>query len=208
MSRLLIWGAGGHGKVVLDVARSTGRFEQIVFLDDDPPKSGGLFCGCAVISRAEPLQRAAAGEFIVAVGDNRTRERCFRRALEHGLSPVSIVHASAVIAGSARIGLGTVVMPGAVVNAGAVIGDDCIVNSAAVVEHDCTIGSHVHLSPRVALGGGACVGSFAHVGIGAVVLPRAVIGEEAIVGAAALVLKEVPPRVTVVGVPAKALVCA
>jgi sugar O-acyltransferase (sialic acid O-acetyltransferase NeuD family) len=205
MSSLIIWGAGGHGKVVLDAARSTGRFEQIVFLDDDQEKSGGLFCDCQVISRTEHLGRAVADGFVVAVGNNRTRCRCFSRAIEYGLSPVTIVHASAVVADSATIGRGTVVMPGVIINAGAVIGEDCIINSGAVVEHDCIIGGHVHISPRVALGGSATVGSLAHVGIGAVVLPGAVIGEESVVGAGAVVLKTAPARSTVVGVPAKAL---
>jgi acetyltransferase-like isoleucine patch superfamily enzyme len=73
------------------------------------------------------------------------------------------------------------------------------------VEHDCRVGAHVHISPRVVLGGAVSVGPFAHIGIGAIVLPGAVIGDEAVVGAGAVVLKEAPARCTVVGVPAKLL---
>jgi acetyltransferase EpsM len=207
-SLLLIWGAGGHGKVVLDVARSTGRFERIAFLDDDDTKAGLTFCDCQIEVGHEELHRFTGSGFVIAVGDNRTRARCFSRALGNGLSPAALVHSTAVIAPSASIGSGTVVMPGAIVNAGAVIGEDCIINTGAIVEHDCRIESHVHISPRVVLGGAVSVGSFAHVGIGAVVLPGAVVGEAAIVGAGAVVLKEAPARCTVVGVPAKALLCA
>jgi acetyltransferase EpsM len=207
-SLLLIWGAGGHGKVVLDIARSTGRFERVAFLDDDPARVGLTFCGCLIEGGHEELHRFPGFSFVVAVGDNRTRARCFSHALGNGLSPASLIHPTAVIAPSASIGPGTVVMPGVIVKAGAVMGEDCIINTGAIVEHDCRIDAHVHISPRVVLGGGVSVSPFAHVGIGAVVLPGAVIGEEAIVGAGAVVLKEAPARCTVLGVPAKALLCA
>lgn len=199
---LLIWGAGGHGKVVFDIARNM-QFEEIIFVDDAPEKAGGTFCGCPVINGGAEFHCFAMKSFVVAVGENAVRARCFQRALGWGLLPVVLVHSAAVVAASASIGRGTVVMPGAIVNAGAAISEDCIINSGAVVEHDCMIDAHVHISPRVALGGGVSIGRLAHVGIGAVVLPGARIGEESVVGAGAVVLKEAPPRSTVVGVPAR-----
>jgi sugar O-acyltransferase (sialic acid O-acetyltransferase NeuD family) len=205
---LLIWGAGGHGKVVLDIARSAGRFERIAFLDDDSRRAGVtffMFCDCPLVGGSEELYRFAGSTFVVAIGDNRARARCFARALGNGLAPRALVHPSAVIAASASIGPGTVVMPGVIVNADAVIGENCIINSGAIVEHDCRVDAHVHISPRVVLGGGVSVGPLAHVGIGAVVLPGATVGEESIVGAGAVVLREAPAHSTVVGVPAKAL---
>ena len=202
---LYIWGAGGHGKVVLDTARNTGRFGTIVFLDDDSARAGVGFCNCPLIGGPEKLNCFAGNSLIVAIGDNRARSRCFGSALECGLLLTALVHTTAVVAPSASIGRGTVVMPGVIVNAGAVIGENCIINSGAIIEHDCRIEAHAHLSPGVVLGGGVSVGQFAHVGIGAVVLPGALVGEESVVGAGAVVLREVSPRSTVVGVPAKAL---
>ena len=201
---LVILGAGGHGKVVLDAARIARRFEDIVFFDDDPQRAGMTFCDCRLVCGPGELSRFAGSTFVIAVGDNRARAQCFNRALEKGLLPTTLLHPAAVISPSARIGRGTVVMPGVIVNADAVIGENCIINSGALIEHDCQIGAHVHVSPRVVLGGGVRVGELAHVGIGAVVLPGAVIGEESVVGAGAVVLKEAPARCTVVGVPAKA----
>lgn len=205
---LLIWGAGGHGKVVLDIARGMGRFDNIAFLDDDAERAGFTFCDCPLIGRPEELQSFAGSAFIVAIGDNRTRARCFRNALENGLVATALVHPSAVISPSASVGRGTVVMPGVIINAGAVIGENCIINSGAIVEHDCRIDAHVHISPRAVLGGGVSIGPLAHIGIGAVVLPGASVGRESIVGAGAVVLKEVPSHFTVAGVPARALSCA
>jgi sugar O-acyltransferase (sialic acid O-acetyltransferase NeuD family) len=205
---LVIWGAGGHGRVVLDVARSSGHYEHIVFLDDDAEKSCAPFCDCAIIGGNENLKSLAGQDFVVAVGDNHARAHCFDLALTQGLSPTVLIHASAIVSPSASIGRGSVVMPGAIVNAGAVIGEDCIVNTAAVIEHDCKIGAHAHVSSRAVLGGNVNVGELALVGIGAILLPCATIGEESIVGAGSVVLKKAPARCTVVGVPAKAVTCA
>jgi acetyltransferase EpsM len=202
---LVIWGTGGHGKVVLDVARSTGRFERILFFDDDPRRVDSTFCYCSIIGGTESLNSLNGNAFIVAVGDNRARSKCFSSALEHGLVPAVLVHKTSVVSSSASIGRGTVVMPDVVVNADAVIGENCIINTGAIVEHDCQIANHVHISPRVVLGGCVCVKSFAHIGIGAVVLPGATVGEESIVGAGAVVLREAPARSTSVGVPARTL---
>jgi sugar O-acyltransferase (sialic acid O-acetyltransferase NeuD family) len=203
-NHLLIWGAGGHGKVILDIARSMGRFDDIAFLDDNRTKAGQSFCECLLVDASENLQRCAGSLFVIAIGDNHIRARCFSRALASGLLPATLVHRSALLGTSTSIGKGTVVMPGVIVNAGAVIGDNCIINSGAIVEHDCRIEANVHISPRVVLGGGVCVGQFAHIGIGATVLPGALVGEESIVGAGAVVLREVTAHCTVVGVPAKA----
>ena len=204
-SSLLIWGAGGHGRVLLDIAYGTSGIDSIAFLDDDPAKAGNIFCRCPVLGGSQRLQDYAGSRIIIAVGDNHTRARCFEHALRSGLIALALCHPTAIIAPSATVGPGTVVMPGAIINAGAIIGENCIINTGAIVEHDCRISAHVHISPRVALGGGVNVGTLAHVGLGAVVLPGATLGEGSVVGAGAVVLREAAPHRTVVGVPAKLL---
>lgn len=205
-SRLLVlWGASGHGKVVLDVGRSQGSFDSIVFIDDRYKELGSSFLLCPVVGGLEALPSLRGCSFLISIGDNAQRERCYAAAVSQELAPATLVHRTAVIAPSAIVGCGTVVMPGAIVNAHAHIGDNCIVNTGAIIEHDCVIGDHVHISPRVALGGGVTVGKFAHVGIGAVVLPSVHIGDSAVVGAGSVVLKSVPPGATVAGVPSRPL---
>jgi len=208
MGDLVLWGAGGHGKVVLDVARAMGVFETILFIDDACEESGSEFCGCQVfgVSRyLHSLNGKNCYQCLVSIGRNELRTICFERALEHGLLPVRLIHPSAVISQSARVESGTVVMAKVVINAGAQIGKNCIVNTAAVVEHDCVVGDHVHISPGALLGGAVTVGKSAHVGIGAVVLPGVHIGDFAMVGAGSVVLRSVPSGATVVGVPARPL---
>ena len=208
MGDLVLWGAGGHGKVVFDVARAMGVFKKISFIDDVCGEQAREFCACQVLAAGRYLQslkRKGRAQYLASIGNNKMRAACFQRALENGLHPVTLVHPSAVVSESARLEDGTVVMARVVINAGAQIGRNCILNTAAVVEHDCRIGDHVHLSPGVLLGGGVTVRSFAHVGIGAIALPGAEIGEGAIVGAGAVVLDSVPSGATVVGIPARAL---
>jgi sugar O-acyltransferase (sialic acid O-acetyltransferase NeuD family) len=208
MGDLVLWGAGGHGKVVFDVARAMGVFKTISFIDDACEEQAREFCACQVLAASRYLQLSSGkggAQYLVSIGKNKMRAACFQQALDNGLAPATLVHPSAVISESARLGDGTVVMPRVVINAGAQIGRDCIVNTAAVVEHDCRIGDHVHLSPGVLLGGGVTVHSLAHVGIGAIALPGTEIGEGAVVGAGAVVLHSVPAGVTVAGVPARVI---
>lgn len=205
MNRLIIWGAGGHGKVVLDVARRTGRYRDIRFVDDNPSITGQIFCGCPVGGTAEEPDRKADLEVMVAIGPNRVRALRYSRAQSWGFPFATLIHSTAVVDNSAGIGSGTVVMAGAIVNAQARIGVNCIINTGAIVEHDCLIGDHCHISPRAVLGGEVRIGPYAHIGIGAVVLPGAEIGEGAVVGAGAVVIHSVEPFATVAGVPARAL---
>ena len=206
MADLVLWGASGHGKVVLDIAKAMGEFKSISFIDDDCEKSAHEFCHCQVFnanSYLQSLKKKDCTQYVVTIGRNETRAACFRKAFDHGVLPVTLVHPSAVISESARLEAGTVVMAKVVINAGAHIGKNCIVNTAAIIEHDCKIGEHVHLSPGVLLAGGVTVHSFAHVGIGAIALPGVEIGEGAIVGAGAVVGESVLSNSTVVRNPAE-----
>lgn len=204
---LLLWGASGHGKVVLDIAISMACFDEVFFIDDAGHSPSG-FCGHPVYPAGDYLSRPAGNPvpaFAVSIGRNGVRAACYQRALQHGLTPATLLHPSATIAKTAVIGSGTVVMARVAINPDACIGANCIINTAAVVEHDCRIGDHVHLSPGVLLAGGVTIGSYAHMGIGAIALPGAEIGERAVVGAGAVVLKSVSPGAVVAGVPARPL---
>jgi UDP-N-acetylbacillosamine N-acetyltransferase len=198
-SRLIIWGAGGHGKTLLDAALGSNLWEDIVFVDDREHASYG---GYSVL---RPESAISNTEFIVGIGMNTIRARVHDEGIRLGLRPITLIHRAATVSERAVVGPGTVVLAGAVVNPDAEIGDAVIINSGAIVEHDCRIGNTAHISPRVALGGGVIVGEKAHVGIGAVVLPGVKIGAGATVGAGAVVLGDVPASATVVGVPARIL---
>jgi sugar O-acyltransferase (sialic acid O-acetyltransferase NeuD family) len=202
---LLVFGAGGHGKVVADAARSAG-WEVVGFLDDTPNLDGTEIWGLGVYAlerlrteRPDLLPAAVA----LGVGDNGGREQVHSRLLAAGFQVVSVVHATAAIAPTAVLGEGTVVMANAAVNPDARLGRGCIVNTGAVVEHDCQLSDYVHLSPNAALGGAVTIGARTHLGLGAVALPKVKIGRDVRVGAGAAVIHDTGDALTLVGVPAR-----
>ena len=206
--RLLIIGAGGHAKVVVEVAREAG-FEPIAAVD---PRARGEVLGVPVRGTDEDIATLWANrEFdaaVVAIGDNRLRHVIANRLREIGCPIPAIVHPRATISPTARIGDGVVVMAGTVVNADATVGRDSILNTAAIVEHDCILDEAVHAAPRSVMGGSCSVGSLTLFGIGAVARPGIKIGANVVVGAGAAVVSDVPDGWVVAGTPARRIVVA
>jgi sugar O-acyltransferase (sialic acid O-acetyltransferase NeuD family) len=202
---LIVYGAGGHGKVVADVGRSMG-FTLAAFVDDGLAKVGTIVFGAPVVSWERLVgERGRWADAVVGlgIGDNSVREECFRRIGAAGLPVATLVHPRAVLAPSSRIGVGTVVMASAVVNPDAEVGDGAILNTGSIVEHDNRLGRFVHLCPNVALGGNVSIGDRTQLGLGAVVLPGVHVGADVRVGAGAVVHRPVADGLTVVGVPAR-----
>jgi sugar O-acyltransferase (sialic acid O-acetyltransferase NeuD family) len=205
----VIWGTGGHARVVADVVRSGTEYEIAGFLDDVySDRHGHRFCDAVVLGGREQIQMLAARgvrHVILAFGDNASRRRVGAELVAAGLILGQAVHARATVASDVRIGGGTVVMAGAVVNPNATLGENVIVNTCASVDHDCALGSAVHVSPGGRLAGGARVGDEAWIGLGAIVLEGRSVGERTIVGAGAVVTRDLPPDVVAYGVPAKVI---
>ncbi len=195
---LLVLGAGGHAKVVIDTARAQG-WSVYAAVDDNPNLWGHPIEGVPVLGS---LETAAGwqGWAIIAVGDNHTRYAVSQR---YALRWATLIHPTAWLSPSAKIGEGTLVAAGVVVQPEAQIGRHAILNTACSIDHDCVVGDWVHIAPGARLAGGVHVDEGALVGIGAVVLPNIRIGAWSVVGAGAVVTREVPPHAVVVGVPAR-----
>ncbi|MCL0032929.1 acetyltransferase [Peptococcaceae bacterium] len=203
MNGLLIVGAGGHGRVVLDTALEIGKWEKIAFLDDY--KTDSNIYGCAVIGKLNQAKEFLNeySDVVVAFGDNFMRVQLLKCFMELGFNLPVVKHPQAFISKNAEVESGTVIFAQAVVNVGAKVGFGCIINSASVVEHDCILGDGVHLSPGVRLGGEVRIGKYSWIGIGASVIHRIAIGESVIIGGGAAVISDVEDYVTAVGVPAR-----
>ena len=196
MNRLVIIGAGGHGKVIADNAIKNG-YTDICFVDD---KATGACMGFPIIGSCNNLEMLNDGstDFIIGIGNNTTRKLI---AEKYNVKWVSIIHPSAQIAVNVTIREGTVVMAGAVVNVCTSIGKHCIINTCAVIEHDNVIENYVHVSPNAALGGTVRIGALTHVGIGATVKNNTEICSDCTIGAGAVVVKNIKEPGTYVGVP-------
>ena len=196
MNRLIIIGAGGHGKVIADAALKNG-YTNICYIDDH---ATGDVMGFPIIGTSADIEHLNDGstDFIIGIGNNAVRKMI---AKKYNVNWVSIVHPSAQIAFNAEIGKGTVVMANAVVNVCATVGEHCIINTGAIIEHDNVIENYAHISPNVALGGTVRIGSLTHVGIGATVKNNTDICSDCTIGAGAVVVKNIKESGTYVGVP-------
>ena len=197
--RLLILGAGAHARAVAELAETcgftvagftdvTGRAARPDVLGDD--------------EQALALHRAGAIDgAVVGVGNTALARRAvlYGMLCGAGIPRPCLVHPRATVAGSARVGEGTVVFAGSVLGTGVEIGADVVLYSGVLAEHDCRLGDHAYLGPGVVLSGAVVVEPGAFLGSGAIVLPGRTIGKDAVVGAGALVVHDVPGGATVRG---------
>jgi sugar O-acyltransferase (sialic acid O-acetyltransferase NeuD family) len=203
-AHVIVYGASGHGKVVVDILRARG-IEVEGFVDDDALKTGELL-GLKILGDGKWLvERTARQPATVAlgIGDNFARQLVMKHCIASGVQLLTAVHPSATIAPSAKLSSGATVMAHAVVNADAVIGRGAIVNTGAIIEHDCRVGNFAHVSPRVAIGGHVQVGDFSWLGIGSVVIQGMNVGIGSIVGAGATVVCDIGDWVVAIGTPAR-----
>lgn len=204
---LLILGAGGHGRVVLDIVLAARSHRVVGFLDNNADIHGRRIDGVPVLGAISDLRRVAdqhgVRDVLIAIGDNGVRRGLAREAEQMGLTLASAVHPSASLAHNARIGRNVVVAAGVVVCANCQIGDSVILNTGCIADHQTMIGEGSHICPGVRIAGRVVVESGTFVGIGATIVPRVKLGCESIVGAGSVVLDDVESMATVVGVPAR-----
>jgi sugar O-acyltransferase (sialic acid O-acetyltransferase NeuD family) len=205
--RVLILGAGGHGQVVADILlrmQETGTgVVPIGYLDDNPALAGEQLLGLPILGTVADLGAIAHDALVVAIGDNRIRQRLFESLRAQGERFVVAHHPSAVIAPDVPVGPGSMICAGVVVCPGSVVGANVLLNTSCTVDHHNQVADHVHITPGVHLGGEVTVGEGVFLGIGSSVIPRRTIGPWARVGVGSVVTKDIPAGATAVGVPAR-----
>lgn len=199
---LLLFGAGGHARVVADAALGTGDWPMLMGSDRDPDRcTGQLLPGIQLLPLTDERLQGVAVH--VAIGDNRARQR---ESTALGMSRLaSVTHRDASVAATAVIGLGSFVAARAVVAPGASLGIGVIVNHGAVVDHDVRVGDFTHIAPGAVLGGGVKLGRRVLVGAGAVVLPGLAVADDAVIAAGCVVHQSLYETGTYAGVPVRRL---
>lgn len=201
MNKLLIIGAGGHGRVIADIALKMGRWQSIAFLDDCHTKT---FMGLDVIGSTRNLSEYINEyEMFVGIGDNNKRKELYENIESLGAQIPVIVHPDAVIGSQVELGMGTVIMAGVIINCCSVIGKGCIINTGSTIDHDNHIEDFVHISPGVHLAGSVKVGNGTWLGIGSIVSNNVMITNGCNIGAGSVVIKDITEMGTFVGIPAR-----
>jgi acetyltransferase EpsM len=205
--KVLVWGAGGHGKVVVDALLASGEWEVAGILDEGEKKWGTEVLGVQVFSLeggvAEAARRLDCGRVAIAIGDNYGRFQKFQQVRRAGLSVVNVVHPSAHVSRFVKMGEGVSILAGATINPGTTIEDNVCVNTSASVDHDNHLERGCHIFPNATLTGGVRIAEFAYVGSGAVIAPNLTVEKYSYVGAGAVVLANVAEGTVVFGVPAR-----
>jgi len=193
---MIVYGASGHGKVIIEILESNDVQGIRIWDDADKPPMWQY-----PVEKPAP-ETAANEEAVISIGVNATRKKVAAK-LSGFLKFGRAIHKDAYLSKRATVGEGTVIMAGVRVNADTQIGKHCIVNTCASIDHDCVLEDFVHISPNATLSGDVRVGEGTHIGSGASVIQGIRIGKWCTIGAGAAVIRDIPDHSTAVGVPAR-----
>jgi len=200
---VVIIGAGGFGREVLQYAIDIGRFEIKGYLDDRNPGELRVPHGLPILGTVAGYVPDPGEKFLLAVGNPATRSRIAARFLALGASFETIIHPKAYVSSTATIGVGCIVAPFASVGASAAIGDFSQVHFYASSAHDSVVGRFSALSPYAVVNGGSSLGEGVFLGTRATVNPMKAVGSHSKVAAGAVVYQDVPAWSLAAGNPAK-----
>ncbi len=207
MREIIVFGAGGHAKVVIDALERAGSRMAISLADDRPELRGQDFFGYQVIGgRSALLERNRPyPEAIAAIGHNAARSEVSAWLQKNGFALTTVIHPAACIGRGCDIGPGSFIAAGAVLNPDSSIGEAVIINTGSTVDHDCVLGNAVHVAPGCHLCGNVTIGQGTLIGAGSVIIPGVRIGAHVVVGAGSVVREDIADGLRVAGVPARAI---
>ena len=210
MTRVVIVGAGGHGREVADVVRAcvaAGEdIELVGFVDEDPSLHGRMFDGVPVLGSSAWLEgRAHDVQLLCGLGAPATKAKVVPKFSGRGFTWRGLIHPRAELTRTATLDEGVIVTAGVVVTNEIEIGAHVHLNRNSTVGHDCRVGAYVHLAPGAVLSGDVTVGEGCDIGTCACVIQGLTVGPWTVVGAGAAVIRDLPGHCTAVGVPARVL---
>lgn len=208
MKKIILIGAGGHCKVIIDIIKSKNEYKIAGITDQ---RLNGHIFNIPIIGNDDVLKKIYnegveyAFICIGALGNIKIRNKVYQKLKNIGFKFPVLIHKYAVVSPFSEINEGSCVMAGAIINSAAVIGENCIINSGSIIEHDCIIGNNTHISPGATIAGNVNIGDDTHIGIGSTIIQGINIGSNVTVGAGAVVISDIESNSLSVGVPAKVI---
>jgi sugar O-acyltransferase (sialic acid O-acetyltransferase NeuD family) len=205
---VLILGAGGHAKVLIDTLRTQKNISVLGILDTNPKLIGTKVLDIPVLGSEEEILAQYSPDTVQlingmgSVGLPIQRAALFNKFKKSGYQFLTVIHPTAYVGAGVILGEGTQLLAGSIVQVGTEIGANVIVNTRAAIDHDCHIGDHVHVAPGVTCCGSVIVEQISHIGCGAVLMQGIKIGEQSLIAAGAVVIRDVSKGSKVAGVPA------
>ena len=202
--KVVLLGAGGHAKVVLDALRAQGiRVDGVV--DPELAKTESVWRALPVLGSDADLLKLDPTDFLVANGvgslpGNYLRQKLFKKFKSAGFNFLSVVHPSTFIGSGVVLGEGVQIMAGSIIQPDCQVGNNSIVNTGATLDHDCMIGEDVHIAPGVTVSGNVLIEDGVHIGTGASIIQGVTIGRETVIGAGTVVVKSVPEYSKLIGI--------
>lgn len=207
MKKVVLLGAGGHARVIIDILKRQQDIEVIGTTDKTITADKSLIPIIGTDDVLEEIFREGKANYaIIAVGstgDNTLRQKLYEKIKDIGYKALNAIHFKSIIAESVTMGEGNVFMAGSIINPDVKIGNNNIINTGSIIEHDVKMGDHIHISPGAVLAGGVRVGDLSHIGLGARVIEGVTIGKNCLIGAGAVVLDDIPDNSVVVGIPGR-----
>jgi UDP-perosamine 4-acetyltransferase len=202
--KIIIIGAGGHAKVIIDVLMTSSAYQITGLLD--PHHIGEKILGVPVIgddSRLEMIYEAGVKTVFVAIGDNKKRGQISDYVKKTGFTLANAISTHSTVSSTVKLGEGIAIMAGAVIHPDTCIGDNGIINTGSTIDHDCSISKNVHIAPGCSIAGNVKIGAGSFIGIGTKIIPDISVGSSTIIGAGSVILTDIPSGCIAFGVPAK-----
>jgi sugar O-acyltransferase (sialic acid O-acetyltransferase NeuD family) len=207
---VVLFGAGLQCKVCIDILESEQQCKIIGIVDSNAPIKSSKY-GYTVIGRQNELNDLISqyGRFsgIITIGDNYSRFIVYKDLMSQNIDFefINAIHKSAIIAKSAKLGVGLLIMAGVIINSDSIIGDFAFLSTGAQLEHDGKMKKFSHLSAGSITGGKVTIGEFSTITLGVTILDRINIGDNVVIGSGSLVLKDIPSNVLAYGNPCKVI---
>ncbi|QWX84792.1 NeuD/PglB/VioB family sugar acetyltransferase [Cellulophaga sp. HaHaR_3_176] len=205
---IVIIGASGHAKVIIDIIERNSNYIIVGLIDSFKSTKENVFDYNILGTENDILELSKKYNFtsgIIAIGDNWTRKKIHDKLKTKvpNFEYINAIHPNACLGKNITIGVGVAIMPGVIINSDSKVGDFCILNTNSSLDHDGLMGNYSSLAPNATLGGNVTIGKCTAISLGANIIQEIKIGDYSTVGAGSLVNKDIGDLKLVYGVPAK-----